>query len=396
MPLYESPDRLVEVYLDSPIVDSDFFQDYVDNKYRTWGTFYIDMVKKTQLLSENTARVIFTNENSLPNGVNSNGYLGSLFKSHLSDEEIESLCDYFENQSIVFSYDGKKMSTDFHFSDEVFDTVIRILSKKQHFDINGALTLLEHPFDLEANYEILTMYLPKYFTYLGMLRSPDCKLDIESLFDYYSSEILAIHGEFIRPLIPRGFLFDVNLHRIIRIVKTHPKAEVFPELALLFAYRDYLTAVMVDFPPIFESEEVEIPNFAISEEAEAFLDLIKQYLTDYQVAITPQGIGIYPLNTVELGKIGGSIPIYDPSLKISLSMLSSGECKIILLCFLCIFTNRSILFLDEPELSISIVWQERLLRDLLDYGTFRSIIVATHSPYIARAKELEPYLCFLP
>ena len=40
-----------------------------------------------------------------------------------------------------------------------------------------------------------------------------------------------------------------------------------------------------------------------------------------------------------------------------------------------------ILLLDEPELSLSLVWQETLVPDLISCGS-NKLIVATHSPFI--------------
>lgn len=90
------------------------------------------------------------------------------------------------------------------------------------------------------------------------------------------------------------------------------------------------------------------------------------------------------------------VTIFRSQNEIRLDKLSSGESKIIALCFLALCSDYAILILDEPELSISIIWQEKLLVDLLDYGTFTSIVVATHSPYIARHETLSEYINYLP
>lgn len=52
--------------------------------------------------------------------------------------------------------------------------------------------------------------------------------------------------------------------------------------------------------------------------------------------------------------------------------------------------------MDEPELSTSIVWQETMLPVILDYGNFKSIVIATHSPYIVRDDVLKNYIEYLP
>jgi predicted ATPase len=43
--------------------------------------------------------------------------------------------------------------------------------------------------------------------------------------------------------------------------------------------------------------------------------------------------------------------------------------------------DKLLVFIDEPELSLSMHWQEMLLSDLVDFG-IGGLIAATHSPYI--------------
>lgn len=68
-----------------------------------------------------------------------------------------------------------------------------------------------------------------------------------------------------------------------------------------------------------------------------------------------------------------------------LSELSSGERNLlsILTVFLIIGLNRNFLIIDEPELSINIEWQRKLLPLLSNLNPNAQIIVASHSPSIA-------------
>ena len=62
--------------------------------------------------------------------------------------------------------------------------------------------------------------------------------------------------------------------------------------------------------------------------------------------------------------------------------LSAGEKH--LLSFLCYntFVQDAAIFIDEPELSLHVDWQRRLLPTLLEQGTKNQFFVATHSPFI--------------
>ena len=63
-------------------------------------------------------------------------------------------------------------------------------------------------------------------------------------------------------------------------------------------------------------------------------------------------------------------------------MLSAGEQQ--MLSFLCYnaFYEDSIIFIDEPELSLHADWQRRLFPNLMKQQSSNQFVVATHSPFI--------------
>lgn len=70
--------------------------------------------------------------------------------------------------------------------------------------------------------------------------------------------------------------------------------------------------------------------------------------------------------------------------KVDLSKLSSGEKQIVSIfskLFLSVEDNFILLF-DEPELSLSIEWQEKLLVDIVHSGKCNFLLAVTHSPFI--------------
>ena len=62
--------------------------------------------------------------------------------------------------------------------------------------------------------------------------------------------------------------------------------------------------------------------------------------------------------------------------------LSAGEKQ--MLSFLCYntFSENTAIFIDEPELSLHVDWQRRLLPTLLEQETGNQFFIATHSPFI--------------
>lgn len=73
---------------------------------------------------------------------------------------------------------------------------------------------------------------------------------------------------------------------------------------------------------------------------------------------------------------------------IELTNLSSGEKQIISLFSKVYLESQEefILIIDEPELSLSVEWQEMLLPDIIDSGRCKLLIAATHSPFIFNNK----------
>ena len=70
--------------------------------------------------------------------------------------------------------------------------------------------------------------------------------------------------------------------------------------------------------------------------------------------------------------------------EIELEQLSSGEKQIVSL-FSKIYLELDLSFIilfDEPELSLSITWQQRLLTDILNSKKCNFLLTVTHSPFI--------------
>ena len=104
---------------------------------------------------------------------------------------------------------------------------------------------------------------------------------------------------------------------------------------------------------------------------------------------------------IELSPFGMSIFIKNE--EIDYYDLSSGEKKIILmLLFSCVTKGSATILLDEPENSLSIVWQKKLIKylnsitDFSKYGIDVKFIVATQSPYVISEEEMYNDVICLP
>ena len=70
--------------------------------------------------------------------------------------------------------------------------------------------------------------------------------------------------------------------------------------------------------------------------------------------------------------------------RLDLECLSSGEKQIVsLFAKLYLEIDKSfIMLLDEPELSLSVTWQERLMPDIVHSNKCDFLLAVTHSPFI--------------
>lgn len=68
--------------------------------------------------------------------------------------------------------------------------------------------------------------------------------------------------------------------------------------------------------------------------------------------------------------------------EIGLSLLSSGEKQLLFIALYAITAHNHCLIIDEPELSMHIEWQKKLVATLRDLNPRFQLIMATHSPEI--------------
>lgn len=81
-------------------------------------------------------------------------------------------------------------------------------------------------------------------------------------------------------------------------------------------------------------------------------------------------------------KISGRVSFGDAAEAIASDKLSAGEKQ--MLSFICYnaLTSDSVVFIDEPELSLHVDWQRTLFPTLVGQSKNNQFIIATHSPFI--------------
>jgi ABC-type cobalamin/Fe3+-siderophores transport system ATPase subunit len=118
------------------------------------------------------------------------------------------------------------------------------------------------------------------------------------------------------------------------------------------------------------SLEAEKEKQEISHPIRQFLGIASEFMNDKVLSINPA------TGMLRVTKDGRSIPLLD---------LSSGEKQLLILLIETLLQeNEFFIFLaDEPEISLHIEWQEKIISSIRKLNSSSQIIVATHSPEIA-------------
>lgn len=76
---------------------------------------------------------------------------------------------------------------------------------------------------------------------------------------------------------------------------------------------------------------------------------------------------------------------------VPLAQLSSGEKQVVsILARLYLYDKRNFILIDEPELSLSLDWQRKIVPDMVNSGSVAQLLAITHSPFIFE-NELDPF-----
>lgn len=133
-------------------------------------------------------------------------------------------------------------------------------------------------------------------------------------------------------------------------------------------------ALIVPFYQEYKEKYFEIKN----EKLQKLNNLFKKYFRNKEIIATPFGLSISTKDYIN---------------DINFCELSTGEQKIIILFLLSIFSDDLIILLDEPETSLSVVWQKELITDLEKNSNYKNLIVCTQSPFIVCDDMMKNVIC---
>ncbi len=133
---------------------------------------------------------------------------------------------------------------------------------------------------------------------------------------------------------------------------------------------------------------------------EQFIDNCNRYLSGEDSSVTLRdGTQVNTSDDKELTFDRQSLKVTVSSRRtkrnIPLDALSSGEKQMIsLFARLYLYPKNKLILIDEPELSLSLDWQRKILPDILAATKCEQVIAITHSPFIFD-NELEPFAASL-
>ena len=160
------------------------------------------------------------------------------------------------------------------------------------------------------------------------------------------------------------------LEEILKNIQNHPD-------------KDTASEIPQDASVVSEAiQEVNEERKQLSKPFSVLSELSRKILQYDAIRVTGRVIRGEKTGGITLGEGKDGVTVGEAKNAISSDKLSSGEKQ--MLSFLCYnaFSEGMAIFIDEPELSLHVDWQRRLLPTLFKQEQGNQFFVATHSPFI--------------
>ena len=177
---------------------------------------------------------------------------------------------------------------------------------------------------------------------------------------------------------------SVDDHKFIASISTHDIVELLTEKYADVSEKTnelYVTLSKEITHTISETKETDDANPVLTE----IQKRVEQSTKEQDSLLKPFSVlskRIRDIFQYEGIRVTTGITLGEVNEAIESDKLSAGEKQ--MLSFLCYnaFSESTAIFIDEPELSLHVDWQRRLLPTLLEQGTDNQFFIATHSPFI--------------
>jgi predicted ATPase len=167
---------------------------------------------------------------------------------------------------------------------------------------------------------------------------------------------------------------EIILARVGKELSENDKNEIRNSVKNQSFENPSLTYILKKLVEIYDKQK------ELDDSVKKFKDVCNKYLINKRVFYDESAIKIF-------------IKSEKTDSEIDLSKLSSGEKQIISIfskIYLSDSEKRFIILFDEPELSLSMIWQRQLLPDIINSGKCELLLAVTHSPFIFD-NELDKY-----
>lgn len=190
------------------------------------------------------------------------------------------------------------------------------------------------------------------------------RIRIEQIASATDEELLSIFDRIGEDILTKND--KDRLKRKISEIKEHQKIKASDKVIAHFLFR------LLELHKKQQDEEKDVREFVA---------VCNKYLVGKMVEYDHKSYSIYIRNKYKSN--------LNNSERIEMSKLSSGEKQIVSLMSNIYLSHVPDFFviIDEPELSLSVPWQENLLPDIMNSGRCNGIIAVTHSPFIYNNDE---------
>jgi predicted ATPase len=121
-------------------------------------------------------------------------------------------------------------------------------------------------------------------------------------------------------------------------------------------------------------------------ETEAMLQRFVDACNSYLIGSSDEKSFVYEPNSMRVTVVNSFTEAVVP-----LGQLSSGEKQVVsILARLYLYNKRNFILIDEPELSLSLDWQRKIVPDMINSGSVAQLLAITHSPFIFE-NEFDPF-----
>lgn len=184
-------------------------------------------------------------------------------------------------------------------------------------------------------------------------------------------EMSVIPEEYMEPESIEMIFESLNEEALLGVDNMQVKDKLIAILGKLEAYDEYDKIVIYYYSLLIKRYE---SLKKIEDRLEHFFYVCNQYLSGKELVYKPKSFEY----TINVQSRNGTYK------EMSIEQLSSGEKQIVaLFSYIYLLVKEPcLIIIDEPELSLSVTWQETILEDVIKSGMCNQLIVATQSPFV--------------